>query len=147
MSDYIVKVRYSNEIAKAHPIVKIKNGDWIDLYTAETVELFPGDYKKISLGVSIKLPERFEAIIAPRSSTFERWGIICPNSIGIIDNAYHGDDDVWAFPALCLGKPVRIPAGTRIAQFRILRNMSDFKIQTVEHLDGRNRGGFGSTGE
>ena len=56
MSDYIVKVKYSNEIAKVHPIVKIKNGDWIDLYTAETVEMYPGDYKRISLGVSIKLP-------------------------------------------------------------------------------------------
>lgn len=145
MSDYIVKVRCHGKSHKR--IEKIKGGDWIDLYTEEDVEMTAGDYKEISLGISVALPPRFEAIVAPRSSTFKRWGILCVNSIGVIDNAYHGDEDVWKFPALCMVGHTFIPAGTRIAQFRIIRNMPDFVIKFVDHLDGRNRGGIGSTGE
>lgn len=147
MSDYKVKVKYCNEEAMKHPLVKIKKGDWIDLYTSVDVHMEAGEYKEIPLGVCIHLPERHEAIIAPRSSTFKKWGLICPNSIGIIDNAYHGDNDEWKFPAICFFQSVDIPKGTRIAQFRILRNMSDFKFETVARMDGRSRGGIGSTGD
>ena len=56
---------------------KIKSltvGDWIDLRAAERVELHAGESRLISLGVSMKLPEGFEAHIAPRSSSFSKWG-------------------------------------------------------------------------
>lgn len=58
-------------------------GDWIDLYCAETVEMAAGEYKLLSLGISVELPEGYEAIVAPRSSTPARFGIICPNSFGL----------------------------------------------------------------
>lgn len=142
-----IRIRYENDVAKLHPLEKFDKGDWIDLYTAETVEMESGDYKEISLGVAMKLPRGYEAIVAPRSSTFKKWGIVCINSIGVIDNEYCGDNDIWKFPALCLVGHTIIPAGTRIAQFRILRSQNEIEFIEVSHIRAKNRGGIGSTGD
>lgn len=56
--------------------------DWCDLYTYEDVTLHAGDFKIISLGVSMRLPEGYEANIVARSSTFKRWGVIQTNAFG-----------------------------------------------------------------
>ena len=104
------------------------------------------------------MPDGFEAIIAPRSSLFKTFGVTVPNSIGIIDNLYKGDNDVWGLPLLAFRKTV-IPKGTRVAQFRIQLSQkatwkqkvkwlmsSSIKIKKVKTLEGKSRGGFGSTG-
>ena len=57
-------------------------GDWVDLRSAETVEMKQGEFRIISLGVSMKLPDGYEAHVAPRSSTFKNFGILSVNSIG-----------------------------------------------------------------
>ena len=125
---------------------KIAVGDWIDLRAAERVELKAGDFYVIRLGVGMKLPEGYEAHLVARSSTPEKFGIMCANSIGIIDNSYSGDRDEWRFPAVALRDTV-IFKGDRIAQFRIVKNQPELILETVEHLDPISRGGFGSTGK
>lgn len=119
--------------------------DWIDLRAAERVEMKSGDFRIISLGVSMKLPDGYEAHLAPRSSTFMKFGILQTNSVGIIDNSYCGDDDIWGMPALAMRDTV-IEKGDRICQFRIIKKMEPIDFETVESLKCRNRGGFGSTG-
>ena len=94
-----IKIKYHADI---EPIEKITVGDWIDLRAAEDVKIGKGAFKLISLGVSMKLPDGYEAHIVPRSSTFKNWGIIQTNGMGIIDNSYSGTNDVWKFPAYCL---------------------------------------------
>ena len=123
----------------------IENGDWIDLRSAETVEMNAGEFRTISLGVSMKLPDGYEAHVAPRSSTFKKWGILLVNSIGIIDNSYCGDRDIWGFPALAMRKTT-IYEGDRICQFRIVKKQPDIKFVEDSLEDNKNRGGFGSTG-
>ena len=81
----------------------------------------------------------------PRSSTFRKWGILQANSMGVIDESYCGDDDVWGFPALAM-RDTTIARGDRICQFRVMRKMDKPELVTVEHLDNASRGGFGSTG-
>ena len=137
-----VLIKYHDGV---EPIKKIDNGDWIDLRTAEDVELKAGEFKVISLGVSTKLPDGYEAVIIPRSSTFKTWGIIQTNHFGLIDNSYCGDDDVWKFPALAMRDTV-IPKNSRICQFRIQKKMENIILTTVDHLGFENRGGIGSTG-
>lgn len=127
------------------PLQQVENGNWIDLRAAEEVTLRQGEFRIISLGVSMKLPEGYEAHLAPRSSTFKKWGVIQVNSLGVIDNSYCGDDDVWGFPALAMRDTV-IHKGDRICQFRLVRAMERVEFQTTEHLDAPDRGGFGSTG-
>ena len=104
-----------------------------------------GEFRIISLGVSMKLPRGYEAHVCPRSSTFARWRILMVNSMGIIDNSYCGDNDIWGFPALAM-QDTMIKSGDRICQFRIVKKQPKFTFKFVERLKDRNRGGFGSTG-
>lgn len=138
-----IKVKYFDpEIEK---LEKISKGDWIDLRCARDVELWPGDYKLIPLGVGMILPDGYEAHVLPRSSTPSKFGIMIANSMGVIDNSYSGDNDQWHFPAIAIRRTT-IKKGDRIAQFRIVKNQPIIKITEVDHLNDTDRGGFGSTG-
>lgn len=126
-------------------IEKLSIGDWIDLRSAEDVDMEAGEYRQISLGVSMQLPEEYEAHVAPRSSTFKKWGIIQVNGIGIIDNSYCGNDDIWRMPVLAM-RNTHIHKGDRIAQFRVVQKQPSVEFVEVDYLEGPTRGGFGSTG-
>lgn len=54
--------------------------------------------------------------------------------------------DIWKFPALCLIKHTVIPAGSRIAQFRLIEHQPKLHFEEAVLLAGSDRGGFGSTG-
>lgn len=138
-----VFIRYHTDI---EPLEQTDKGDWIDLRAAEDVELKAGEFKLISLGISMQLPEGYEAHIIPRSSTFKHWGILQTNHFGLIDNTYCGDDDIWMFPALAT-RDVLIEKNSRICQFRIAEKMENVTFTTVDKLDNVSRGGFGSSGK
>lgn len=138
-----IKINYLTEVEK---IETIKIGNWIDLRAAETVGMFAGESRLIPLGVAMELPEGYEAIIAPRSSTYGNYGIIQTNSIGIIDSSYCGDGDQWYFPALAM-RNTTIHKGDRICQFRIIKRQPNIEFMEVESLNNDDRGGFGSTGK
>ena len=138
-----IKIKYhDNEIEK---IKEIAVGDWIDLRAAETVAMNTGDFKLISLGVSMKLPDGYEAHVVPRSSTVKKWGVLQTNSMGVIDNSYSGTNDIWRFPALAMRDTV-INKNDRICQFRIMKRQPTIEFEKVDTLDSVDRGGFGSTG-
>lgn len=125
---------------------RLEQGNWIDLRAAVDAVMKAGEFRIISLGVSMKLPEGYEAHLAPRSSTFKKWGVLQANSVGVIDNSYCGENDVWGFPALAMRDTV-IHKGDRICQFRLQKVMEPVELVEVEHLTSPDRGGFGSTGE
>lgn len=139
-----ILIKYHND--KIDKISKIEKGDWIDLRAAETVELKAGEFKIISLGISMKLPDGYEAHIVPRSSTFKKWGIIQTNSMGVIDNSYSGNNDIWGMPVYALRDTV-IHENDRICQFRIIKKMEDVEFEQTDSMPGTDRGGFGSTGD
>lgn len=114
-----IKIKYVKEGMDKLEI--INGGDWIDLRIAEDVTLKAGDFKLIPLGVAMMLPKGYEAIIIPRSSTFKKYGIIQANSVGLIDEAYCGNNDEWHFPAFAT-RDIKIPKNTRICQFRIIEH-------------------------
>ena len=138
-----LQIKYHNE--QIEKIKKIDKGDWIDLRAAEKVELKQGEFAIISLGVSMKLPDGYEAHLAPRSSTFKTWGIIQTNSIGVVDNSYSGNNDIWKMPVYATRNTV-INVNDRICQFRIMPKMPVLDVEEVDNLEGPDRGGFGSTG-
>lgn len=139
-----LKIKYFD--ADMPKIEKTEKGDWIDLRAAERMEMKQGDFALVPLGVAIKLPEGCEAIVAPRSSTFKRYGVIQTNSIGVIDETYCGDNDQWMMPVLAMRDTV-IEKYDRICQFRIFHHMDKVDVEFVDQLDGKDRGGFGSTGK
>lgn len=138
-----ILINYHN--GASHTLEKSVVGDWIDLYCAEETILHAGERTYISQGVSMKLPEGYEAITAPRSSTFKRYGILQTNSIGVIDSSYCGDDDIWMVPVYAT-RDITIPRGARICQFRIQKKQPDIEFIPVRSLGAENRGGLGSTG-
>ena len=139
-----IPIRYHNPDLKH--IDTIEKGDWIDLRAAENVEILAGQSCKISLGISMQLPAGYEAHIVPRSSTFKNWGVLLTNGMGIIDNCYCGDNDIWAFEAFAV-RDTTIHVNDRICQFRIVEKQPVVQFETVEHLDNPDRGGYGSTGK
>lgn len=120
--------------------------DWIDLRAAKEYHLKPFEFALIDLGVSMQLPEGYEMIIAPRSSTYKNYGIIQTNSIGVVDESYCGRDDVLMMPALAL-RETEIHVNDRVCQFRIIKHQPVIEFEEVEDLTKESRGGIGSTGK
>ena len=166
--------RFKNE--QGEPLVDfpkiVKKGDWIDLRAAQTMVLdapqagtLKGHDVKhrdviskvtyIPLGVAIKLPDGFEAPLLPRSSVADKLGILCANSMGLIDNPYQGNDDQWHFAVTTLRK-TSITQNTRLCQFRIQLSQkatvwqkikwffsSGIELVEVDFLSNENREGLG----
>ena len=109
-------------------------------------DLRAGEFKLIHLGVAMQLPEGYEAHIVPRSSTFKNFGIIQTNHCGIIDESYCGPNDWFYMPAYALRDTV-IHVNDRICQFRIEKHQPIIGFEEVDHLNGEDRGGIGSTGK
>ena len=137
-----IKIKYLRDVDK---ICKIATGDWIDLRAGEDVTMKAGEYKMIPLGVAMELPVGYEALVAPRSSTFRKYGVLLANSLGIIDESYKGDNDEWHFLAYAVRDTI-IPKNERICQFRIIEHQEDVLFIEVESLGNADRGGVGSTG-
>ena len=137
-----IKVKYHTDIL---PLEMNEKGDWVDLRAAQDMKLWEGCSYRIPLGISVELPEGYEAHVAPRSSTFKNWGIIQTNSVGVIDNSYCGDNDIWMMPVYAT-QFAEIKKNDRICQFRIVEKQPHLEFETVDHLGNKDRGGFGSTG-
>ena len=144
MESIRLKIKYHNEELERLTYVEGKS-DWIDLRCAEEISFSKGDFKLVNLGVSIALPEGYEALVVPRSSTFKTWGLLQTNSCGVIDESYSGDEDVWRWPALATRDTV-VHVNDRICQFRILKHQPALVFEETDVLGDKNRGGFGSTG-
>jgi len=137
-----VKIRYVDDECK---IEKIALGDWIDLRSQETIRFHPFKFKLIDLGFAMELPDGYEAHAVPRSSTYKKWRVIQANHMGVIDNSYAGNNDIWKFPALGFGFR-KINKGDRICQFRIVKKQPTINFVEVDNLEKEDRGGIGSTG-
>ena len=145
MNSETIKIKYIDDMMPKLDYIDGEKSEWIDLRSAEDVEMEAGEFRLINLGVAMKLPEGYEANIAPRSSTFKKFGIIQANHFGVIDNSYCGDNDYWMYPAIAL-RPTKIYKGYRICQFRIQKIQPRITFEEVSKLDAPDRGGFGTTG-
>jgi dUTP pyrophosphatase len=137
-----IKIKYHS--SRIDKIKLIQVGNWIDLRTVKDTPMRAGDFKIISLGVSMQLPKGYHALIVPRSSTFKKYRILQANGIGVIDESYCGNNDIWSFPAFAV-EDTFIPANEIICQFMIIKNMPEVKFTEVQSLSNEDRGGFGST--
>lgn len=120
----------------------------MDLYAAvkEREVLNPGEIKLISSGISIALPEGYEAQIRPRSGLALKYGISMVNTPGTIDADYRGEIGLIMINH---GKmPFEIKRGDRVAQMVINKvvRADFFEADNLDETD-RSAGGFGSTGK
>ncbi|SDF42595.1 MULTISPECIES: dUTP diphosphatase [Thalassobaculum] len=109
------------------------------------VTLAPMERTAVPTGLSIALPQGYEAQVRARSGLAFRSGIACVNAPGTVDSDYRGEIKVLL---VNLGQePVTFARGDRIAQL-VVAPVSRVAWEEAETLDetARGSGGFGSTG-
>jgi len=117
----------------------------MDLRAAEAVTLKPGARHLVPTGLSIALPQGFEAQVRPRSGLAVKHGVTVLNAPGTIDSDYRGEVKV---PLINHGQEDFVIArGDRIAQM-VIAPVTLAAWTEVEVLDetARGTGGFGSSG-
>ena len=140
-----IKIKYFTDKIEKLAYIDGKS-DWIDLRASEEVTLKQGEFALVPLGVAMELPKGYEAHIVPRSSTYKNFGVIQANHCGVVDGSYCGDNDMWRMPVIAM-RYTQIHVNDRICQFRIMKNQPEILFEEVEHLEGKDRGGFGTTGK
>jgi dUTP pyrophosphatase len=109
------------------------------------VTIAPGEIKLVPTGISVALPQGYEAQIRPRSGLALKHGITFVNTPGTIDSDYRG---IISLIVTNLGKePYVVKRGVRLAQM-VIQEVVRAEIAEVEDLDvtARAHGGFGHTG-
>tara|TARA_B100001175_G_C19262510_1_gene520150 strand:- start:9 stop:446 length:438 start_codon:yes stop_codon:yes gene_type:complete len=130
------------------PSYSTKQSSGLDLRAniLEKIILAPFDRKLIPTGLSISIPEGYEAQVRPRSGLSIKNGITVLNSPGTIDSDYRGDIGVIL---INLSKEsYTIKPGDRVAQI-VFSKYEKIEWGIVSDLPNSNRGksGFGSTGK
>jgi len=117
----------------------------VDLCTTETFSLAPMERRLVPTGLSIAVPEGYEAQVRPRSGLALKHGISMVNTPGTIDADYRGELKVLL---INFGESVvTLLEGDRIGQL-VLSPVSRIVWTEVAELPSTERGagGFGSTG-
>ena len=109
------------------------------------ITLKPLERKLIPTGLSIELPEGYEAQIRPRSGLAFKHGIGIVNSPGTIDADYRGEIKVLLVNLSA--EDFEVNTGDRIAQMVVAKH-EQVQWQEVEVLGETTRGagGYGHTG-
>ena len=105
-----------------------------------------GEYRLISMGISVEIPKGYEMLIVPRSSAYKNFGILQTNAMGVVDESFCGDNDIIHMPILAM-RDTEIHINDRIGQFRLMPHQPEVHFIEVDHLDNEDRGGFGTTGK
>lgn len=126
--------------AYAHP------GDaGLDLFSAVSVAIEPGESRLIATGIAIELPPGIEAQVRPRSGLALKHGVTVLNTPGTIDSGYRGEVGVILINH---GRSrFEVHQGMKIAQM-VIASCLTVDVEDVPELDdsARGQGGFGSTG-
>lgn len=143
----IAVTRLPHSEGLALPSYATEHSAGMDLLAAvkENVTLAPGARTHVPTGLSIALPDGYEAQIRPRSGLAFKHGISLTNSPGTIDADYRGEVGVLL---INLGQePFVIERGMRIAQM-VIAPYTRAQFSEVLELPStdRGQGGFGSTG-
>lgn len=142
-----VRVKIINNSNHPLPEYATVNSAGLDLRAniSEPITLNPLERVAIPTGISIALPEGFEAQIRPRSGLAYKHGITVLNSPGTIDADYRGE--IKAIMVNLSEQPFTIEPSERICQMIIAR-YAQIKWEEASSLDETERGtgGFGSTG-
>jgi dUTP pyrophosphatase len=130
------------------PLPKHESGGAVgfDFVTRETTTIEPGSIALVPGNVVVQVPEGHALLIVPRSSLPRKKALVCPHSIGVIDQDYHGPDDEILIQVQNISNEiVTVERGERIAQGMFVKVEQAQWIEEKE-LAAVSRGGFGSTG-
>jgi len=119
----------------------------MDLFAAVdgAVTINSGERALIPTGITIALPEGYEAQVRPRSGLAIKKGISVLNAPGTVDADYRGE--VCVILVNHDSAPFEVRRGDRIAQM-VIKEFVRAELEEVSELPSskRNEGGFGHTG-
>jgi dUTP pyrophosphatase len=128
----------------AEPTYATEGSVGFDIITAESVEIDAGAVATVGTGLVIATPPGWSLLVALRSSTPSRFGVIQPHGVGIVDQDYRGPQDEIRVQLMNVrDSRTMIPAGSRIAQGVFVRVAQAH--WTRYEPPAESRGGFGST--
>lgn len=118
-----------------------------DLAAREVTVIEPGAIGLVPTNVIARVPDGCALLVLPRSSLPRKKGLVCPHSLGLIDQDYHGPmDEIFVQVQNITSIPVTVERGERIAQGLLVRIERCEIVEVSSHDKADSRGGFGSTG-
>jgi dUTP pyrophosphatase len=133
----------------ALPSYQTEHAAGLDLLAAvpegHPLTLLPGQYALVPTGLTLALPEGYEAQVRPRSGLAAKHGVTVLNAPGTMDADYRGEIGVLLINHGA--EPFAIKRGERIAQM-VIAPVARAELVAVTELSStaRGSGGFGSTG-
>jgi dUTP pyrophosphatase len=141
----IVRLPHAKDLPLPHYATAGAAGMDLPAAVDSDVEIKPGARAMIATGLSIELPEGFEAQVRPRSGLAARHGITVLNTPGTIDSDYRGEIKVVL---INLGDTAfTVTRGMRIAQMIVAKHERAILVESETLSETvRGAGGHGSTG-
>lgn len=119
-----------------------KQAAGFDLTCRKGMTLKPRETKVMPLNIAMQIPDGYFVLIAPRSSTFSRLGLEVPNSVGVIDPFFRGNDnEINILFRNVTEKPVKIRKGDRLVQ-GILIKYEKVEFAEADKLPKSRRGAW-----
>ncbi|HTC01646.1 MAG TPA: dUTP diphosphatase [Ferruginibacter sp.] len=143
-----ITLKIINKSANPLPSYATEGSAGMDLRAnlSETITLQSLERTLIPTGLSIELPEGYEAQVRPRSGLAIKQGLTCLNTPGTIDSDYRGEIKVILINLS--NEAQTIQHGDRIAQM-VIGKVAKADLIEVQFLNDTHRGegGFGHTGK
>ncbi len=135
-------------VDKTLPLPKYETAGAVafDVTAREETVIAPKSLGFVPSNLIVCVPAGYALMLASRSSTPKKKGLLIPHGIGIVDQDFCGPNDemrvqVYNFT----DAPVTVPRGERIAQ-ALLMPVEKCDLREMEPVTMKSRGGFGSTG-
>ena len=141
-----MKLKIKNLSDNPMPCYKNPGDSGMDICSNENIKVLAFNWKLISTGIYLEIPEGYEVQVRSRSGLAVKNGLMVLNSPGTIDSGYRGEIKVILKNHDHHSYDVQ--KGDRIAQL-VMASVVRAKIEEVIELSEteRNEGGFGSTGK
>ena len=128
------------------PVYETDGSVGFDILAREDSTIEPKSISLIPANIIVEVPVGYMLIVASRSSTPKKKGLMTPHGFGIIDHDYCGPEDEIKIQVFNFtDAPVSIKKGEKIAQGVFVR-IDKFEWEELDEIRTESRGGFGSTG-
>lgn len=127
------------------PVYETEGSVGLDLLAREDTLIKSKEIGLIPCNIIVEVPEGYVFVIASRSSTPRKKGLLMPHGVGILDQDYCGpEDEVLAQFYNFSNFDVIIKKGEKVAQ-GLFMPVSKISWEEVEEINKKSRGGLGST--
>lgn len=129
------------------PVYETNGSVGFDILAREDIEIPGKGLAMIPSNLIVEVPESHMLVIASRSSTPYKKGLMPPHGFGIIDHDYCGpEDEIRVLVHNFKDETVKVARGEKIAQ-GVFVKIDKFEWEEQDNIDAKtSRGGFGSTG-